>query len=215
MPVTTRTASDKAPPGRPKDLGKRAAILAAAARLFVAQGFDGTSMGAVAAAASVSKLTVYSHFGDKDSLFTAAVSARCEQQMPATLFTVARGAPIEQALLGIARGFHGLIHSDEAIALHRMMIANAGQSTHLAELFYAAGPRRILDALEGFLRQAIRASQLQIADVHLAAEQFFVLCKGLAHMRRLVGCSKPLTRHQRDRHLAAAVELFLRGYRRR
>ncbi len=209
----SRTSASKALPGRPKDLEKRAAILAAAARLFVAKGFDGTSMDAVASAAGVSKLTVYSHFGDKDSLFQAAVSARCEQQMPATLFTVAPGTPIEAALLGIARGFYNLVHSNEAIALHRMMIANAGQSTHLAELFYAAGPRRILDALEGFLREAIRAGQLQIADLHLAAEQFFLLCKGLSHMRRLVGCSKPASARDRDRHLSAAVTLFLRGYR--
>lgn len=206
--------SSKAAPGRPKDLEKRAAILAAAARLFVARGFDGTSMDAVAQSAKVSKLTVYSHFGDKDSLFQAAVRARCEQQMPDTLFAVAPGTPIEDALHGIARAFHELAHSSEAIALHRMMIANALQSTHLAELFYAAGPRRTLDALEGFLHQAVRSGQMQIADVPLAAEQFFLLCKGLAHMRRLVGCSAKLGRKERDRLLAGAVSLFLRGYQR-
>ena len=207
------TPRSKANPGRPKDMEKRAAILKAAARLFVANGLDATSMDAVAAAAGVSKLTVYSHFGDKDSLFQAAVSARCEQQMPATLFTVAAGTPIEQALLGIARGFHALVHSEEAISLHRMMIANAGQSSHLAELFYAAGPRRILDALEGFLCEAVRTGQVRISDLPLAAEQFFLLCKGLSHMRRLVGCSKAPSRQERDRHLLGAVRLFLGAYR--
>ncbi|HET6586161.1 MAG TPA: helix-turn-helix domain-containing protein, partial [Oleiagrimonas sp.] len=48
---------------------KRAAILAASIDLFTRQGFEGTSMDAVATAAGVSKLTVYSHFGDKDNLF--------------------------------------------------------------------------------------------------------------------------------------------------
>ena len=42
-----------ATPGRPKDLGKGAAILEAAKRLFTSQGFDGTSMDQIAAEAGV------------------------------------------------------------------------------------------------------------------------------------------------------------------
>ena len=56
-------------PGRPKDPGKRAAILDAAKRMFVSHGFERVSMDQIAAEAGVSKLTVYSHFGDKDRLF--------------------------------------------------------------------------------------------------------------------------------------------------
>ena len=69
-PETPRPAG----PGRPKDLGKRAAILDAAKRLFLVQGFTGVSMDQIAAEAGVSKLTVYSHFGDKESLFADAES---------------------------------------------------------------------------------------------------------------------------------------------
>lgn len=38
--------------------------------MFMEQGFAGVSMDGIAAAAGVSKLTVYSHFGDKESLFS-------------------------------------------------------------------------------------------------------------------------------------------------
>ena len=69
-------------PGRPKDLEKRAAILAAAKRLFPMSGFEGTSMDAIAAEAGVSKLTVYSHFTDKETLFVAAIRARCRRVRP-------------------------------------------------------------------------------------------------------------------------------------
>ena len=71
-PSSPRSAS----PGRPKDLEKRAAILAAAKQLFPEQGFDGTSMDAIATAAGVSKLTVYSHFTDKEGLFVEAIRDR-------------------------------------------------------------------------------------------------------------------------------------------
>ena len=43
-------------PGRPKDLEKRAAILAAAKRLFPLLGFEGTSMDAIAAEASLTEV---------------------------------------------------------------------------------------------------------------------------------------------------------------
>lgn len=210
--MTRTETTRRSPPGRPKDLEKRAAILRAAKTLFLSKGFEGTSMDAVAAAAEVSKLTVYSHFGDKDNLFKAAVVSRCEQQMPATIFELARGTSARQALLTIARGFHGLIHSDEAISLHRMMIANAGQSPHLAELFYEAGPKRTLDGFERYLKTAVQAGQLGIVDIPRAAEHFFVLCKGVAHMRRLVGCATAGKGRDRDAHLDSVVDLFLRAY---
>ena len=79
-------------PGRPKDMEKRAAILEAAKGLFVRNAFAGTSMDAVAAEAGVSKLTVYSHFGDKETLFGAAVTECCAQMLPHRLFEPEAGS---------------------------------------------------------------------------------------------------------------------------
>src|SRR6218665_183527 len=96
-------------PGRPKDPEKRAAILTAAKQLFPDLGFDGTSMDAIAAAAGVSKLTVYSHFNDKESLFIEAVRGRCEEQMPLSLFDMPVEGKVADQLMRIARAFFGLI----------------------------------------------------------------------------------------------------------
>jgi TetR/AcrR family transcriptional repressor of mexJK operon len=52
---------------------KRADILAAARALFLADGFDRTSVDAISASAGVSKRTVYDYFGDKRSLLIAVV----------------------------------------------------------------------------------------------------------------------------------------------
>ena len=69
-------------PGRPKDMEKRAAILAAAKALFISNAFAGTSMDAIAADAGVSKLTVYSHFGDKDNLFREVIRSHIQDLLP-------------------------------------------------------------------------------------------------------------------------------------
>src|SRR3954447_23139164 len=54
---------------------KRGAILEAATTLFLRNGYRGTSMDEIAALAAVSKQTVYKHFADKESLFSAIVVA--------------------------------------------------------------------------------------------------------------------------------------------
>src|SRR6478609_7645918 len=54
---------------------KRAAILSAARDLFLAHGFDRSSVDAVAARAEVSKRTVYDYFGDKHTLLRAVVDS--------------------------------------------------------------------------------------------------------------------------------------------
>ena len=64
--------SPSAPPTR-SEL-KRQAVLDAAAHEFLHQGFDGTTMDAIAKTASVSKRTVYHHFASKEKLFAAIVS---------------------------------------------------------------------------------------------------------------------------------------------
>lgn len=52
---------------------KRDAVLDAAVELLLVNGYDGTSMDAVAARAGVSKTTVYAHYADKLELFKAVL----------------------------------------------------------------------------------------------------------------------------------------------
>jgi TetR/AcrR family transcriptional repressor of mexJK operon len=207
-----KSAKQPMPPGRPKDLGKREAVLDAAKHLFATLGFDRTSMNAIARVAGVSKLTVYSHFGDKDALFNAAVESKCEEQVPLAMFRFDARTPVRAALLKIAGGFHGLIHSDESLALHRMMIANAGDDAHLADLFFEAGPRRMLGAFEGFLREAMARGQMDIPEPARAAEHFLCLLKGVGHLKQLCGCTKRVPKREIAAHIDSVVDLFLRAY---
>lgn len=201
----------QAAPGRPKDLEKRAAILDAGKRLFPRHGFDGTSMDAIAADAGVSKLTVYSHFTDKETLFKSVIEAKCEEQLPSALFMVDLSGPIRAQLLTIARAFFSLITSEESISLHRMMTSQA-QPTKLAQLFWEAGPKRLQAAFEAFLQAEVDAGQLDIPNVWRATSQFFCLLKGELHARMMCGCSEPFCDQAVDDHINATVDMFLRAY---
>jgi len=49
---------------------RRAELIDVAARAFLANGYEGTSIEAIAAAARVSKATIYARFGNKENLFS-------------------------------------------------------------------------------------------------------------------------------------------------
>ncbi|HYM85185.1 MAG TPA: TetR/AcrR family transcriptional regulator [Pseudoxanthomonas sp.] len=208
-------ASKLSGPGRPKDLGKRAAILEAAKRLFPKEGFAGVSMDQIAAEAGVSKLTVYSHFGDKEALFFAAVQAKCDEMLPDDLFTQELKGPLPTQLKAIATAFFALISSDEAISTHRMMITPGNADDPLRKLFWEAGPQRTHDAFGSFLQVRVDAGELDIPDVQRATEQFFSLIKGEMHSRMMCGlCARP-ARGDVTSHIDATVDMFLRAYGKR
>lgn len=201
-------------PGRPKDLGKRAAILAAARQMFTSQGYEGTSMDQIAGAAGVSKLTVYSHFGDKEALFAAVVRAHCETQLPPALFDPTPDTPLRERLLSIGRAFFAMVTTPESVAGHRMLCTPQLAGSPLSRLFWEAGPQRVHDDFASLLERRIEAGDLAVDDVPRAASQFFALLKGEPHARRVFGCceGEPENAAVVEAHVAATVDIFLRAY---
>ncbi len=199
-------------PGRPKDLGKRAAILEVAKRLFSHHGFDGVSMDQIAAEAGVSKLTVYSHFGDKESLFSSAIRAKCEEQLPSALFLAGLEGSLREQLTAIGHAFFLLITSEEAIAMHRMMMMPGTGDSHVRELFWQAGPQQIKDVFVDFLRSRVARDELRMPDIARAASQFLCLIKGELHMQMLCGMRCGAPDGDVERHIQATVDLFLSAY---
>ena len=124
--------------------------------MFTQGGFDGASMDQIAAAAGVSKLTVYSHFGDKEALFVAVVKSHCEQQLPSSLFEPMPQVPLRERLLAIAQAFYAMISSPAAVAGHRMLCTPQLADSPLPQLFWEAGPKRVQADFAALLRAAHR-----------------------------------------------------------
>lgn len=201
-------------PGRPKDPAKREAILAAAQVLFLGNGYEGSSMESIAAEAGVSKLTLYSHFKDKEALFSAAVKTTCETRLPRRLFQVEADCDIEKLLLAIGGAFNELVNSPESIGLHRVMVAMATQNPALVKMFFDAGPQQLLCDLQQLFTRANALGLLEIDDPLRAAEHFCSLIKGAQHFRLLVGYAEAPTDDEGNLHVRDAVSVFLRAYRR-
>jgi len=199
--------------GRPEGLGPKAQeILAAASVLFRSQGYEATSMDAVAKAARVSKATVYAHFGSKDELFAAIVSQIAGQLAGEIRLVMEAGLPLDQALAGIGERFLAMLVNPDRVRMFRMMAAQVERFPELGRVFYRSGPMVMHDCLAGFLARAAADGQLDMPDPGLAAWQFLSLVKGDLHLRCLFDVGSQVGPAVRRRHVASAVELFLKGY---
>lgn len=206
------TASPARLLGRPKDMEKRAAILAAASRLILELGFERATVERIAAAAGVSKLTVYSHFADKEGLFVALIAAKCDEHFEAREFVELAPLGPHEALTRIATAFLGLMFHHDVIALHRVLMTGASAHTHMNEVFWSAGPLPTLTALARLLERFNNEGAMQIAAPNRAADQFFSMLKGTEHLRVLldVGTVPKIPALSELAH--DTVAMFLRAY---
>jgi TetR/AcrR family transcriptional repressor of mexJK operon len=214
MPAApAKTKARSGAPGRPKDLSKGAAILDAAKKLFVEQGFEGVSMDQIAAEAGVSKLTVYSHFGDKETLFAEAAKAYCEQQLPNALFSDCGDLELRDCLMQIGGAFVAMVMAPEAVAGHRILCTPQMAASPVPRMFWEAGPKRVQQMFADLLERHVARGELQVDDPARASSQFFVLLKGDVHAREVFGCQA--SQCDVRGHVQASVDMFLRAYGKR
>ena len=200
-------------PGRPKDSAKREEIVAAATLLFMENGYELTSMEAVARQAGVSKLTIYSHFADKSELFRAIIQYRCDKLCMPTSFLSEAKAPVERALLKIARHVASLIYHADSLRLMRVVQAEAAHHPETVQIFYEVGPRRVKAAFADLLRELDRRGRIAVPDPARAAEQFFSLLKGETLQRTLMFQMPAPGKKELDAHVKATVAFFLAACR--
>jgi TetR/AcrR family transcriptional repressor of mexJK operon len=200
------------PLGRPKDPEKRVAIMTAAGQLFLEQGYERTSVDAIAAAAGVSKLTVYSHFEDKEALFKALIAAKCEQYLEGRDWEpLVRLSPVV-ALRRLGQGFMGLVLNPDVLALYRVLMAQATQDPKTNALFYDSGPRATLSALAQLLTHYAEQGALDVPDPTSAADHFVSMLRGDLHLRALLNIETEPSAQQIKRHVNDCVATFMRAY---
>lgn len=195
---------------RPSSEAKRAAIVEAAAQAFFRNGYEATSIEAVAEEAGVSKVTIYNHFGDKRALFAAAVDCQCAR-LQSVLKTVPVGSgPIRDRLMTIGETFVAFLARPEMIQFDRRVAAETSHTPEIGTSFLDAGPRRMHAGLAAIIEQAVEAGELAVDDSMLAAEQFASMCKGFGDLeRRYEAGSDPARDSAR---IEGAVDVFLSAY---
>ncbi len=191
---------------------KREAIARAALTLFASDGYERTSVDAIAAEAGVSKRTVYSHYGDKETLFLSVVRDTYEAMLARVAEIVDRtawDADLSVALTScVSDVTRSIVRAPERSTLVRLLIAEAPHFPSLIELLHTREIARLFVApLEGLAA----AGRLSAADPGQAAEHLSALTFGQVSNRSLMG-TVPLTDDETSRLLGGGVQVFLRAY---
>jgi TetR/AcrR family transcriptional repressor of mexJK operon len=198
--------------GRPKDIAKRAAIIEAARDLFASQAFDLVTMDAVAIRAGVSKMTVYSHFNDKETLFETIV-ATTAQQMISALAAPEQGGGLRERFIAVGTTFLSVIlGSDICTMVHTLPGALRGNQT-LANRFYAAGPGRVRAAIGSMIAASAERGELIVDDAMRAADDLVSLWEGGLAAKIAFGLSERITADEIALRARRGTDVFLRAYR--
>ncbi len=158
----------------------------------------------MAAAAGVSKRTLYARFAGKAALFQVVVGRLVTQWLPPFDAGLGQADGLEAALLSAARVMLSTALVPEALALYRLIISEIGRFPELALVLQEAG------AGVGTQRLAAVLARSGVADPGWAAEQFMVLVLSVPQ-RRALGLGPPLDAKAREEWAVRAVALFLRG----
>lgn len=200
---------------RPSSLSKRRSMLNAATHLFVASGYDGTTVDDVAATAGVSKQTVYSHFGTKDALFTQVIL-----ESTTTAFTAmtrpdaaAQPADLRGELSAWADRQLDAVLDPTVLALRRLVIAEQTRFPTLAATFWRSGPQRAIEALAELLARLHDTGLAHIPDPLIAATSFNWLVMADATNRAMLLGTEALPGTREKRVITdEAVRVFLAAY---
>ncbi|MEU3191957.1 TetR/AcrR family transcriptional regulator [Streptomyces sp. NPDC006992] len=197
---------------------KRAAILSAARELFLADGFDRSSVDAVAARAGVSKRTVYDYFGDKQTLLHKVVDTvgqslitTVRRTMDDTLTERTEATDLEDALVAFSMQIATeMLDSAEYATLLRLVRTESGHLPHRGYNPMADAPDEAIG--ERFAAFA-DAGLLDVPDPRLAADQFLALTFGVALDR--LGSANAAEDTRVRPLIVEGVRTFLRAYRTR
>ncbi|WP_222359784.1 TetR/AcrR family transcriptional regulator [Rhizobium leguminosarum] len=195
---------------------KQAAIVGAAAEVFLSTGYAGASMDEIASRSGVSKQTVYKHFSSKEALFVAVLTqmmGEADTAVHTGLPQVENRAQLEAYLFDYAVRQLTIVLTPGLMQLRRLVIAEAQRFPELAKLLYARGPARALEVMASAFEQLAGKKLLQFSDATVAASQFnWLVMADPVNRVMMLGDEAIPTKQEIHRHAEAAVATFLAAF---
>lgn len=203
----------------------RDAILRSAIAAFVDDGYDATSMDVIAARASTTKRTVYTHFGSKELLFRAAV-ARAIELFHGKLPPLDIEADLADQLGAFSARLCELCTWDRSVNLQRLAMGEARRFPDLSRHLYRDIIERTQTIVAEHLlavaaRQDPRAEPRSLAWALVMASLFMNMTTGAQRFATLLQNDAPIPRPPGPEtspdvdveRINFAVRMFVHGFR--
>jgi TetR/AcrR family transcriptional regulator, mexJK operon transcriptional repressor len=194
---------------------KGEAIAQAALRLFLRDGYERTSVDAIAAEAGVSKRTIYNRYGDKESLFLSVLRDTYNAMMATFREIVEKHlgavADVQQDLTAFAVEVAlTMTTAPDRIALVRLIMSEA---PFFPGLMRAEQERTTMHgSITAYLARLGEEGRLAITDPTEAAEHLIALTINQINARTMFGVI-PVSDGEVERIVSGGVAVFVRAYR--
>lgn len=175
---------------KPKQLrneARRQAILEVAAPAFLEHGYARISLSAIAAQVGGSKATMWRHFPSKADLFAAVLERQTASFRASLDAALGQRRTLRETLRDFCMAYMAKLNSDEAIALHRLVIAEAARFPEMGEIFYGQGPALVGAMLATTIREASERGEVGVPDADAAARYVIAMCLSDRFQKALFG----------------------------
>lgn len=183
----------------------------AALDLFLENGYEGTSMDAIAAAAHTTKASLYARFPSKDDVFRDVLDwAVLRPDWPVAEPDLPSTDDLEAALRAVAQSVMRRVLDPSMVKLSRIAIAQAGRFPTVASRIQdGAWPRRVFVA--ELLERHAATGDIVAEDPEMLAELFLAMVGGAP--ARLASFGIVRDEKEQEHQIDVSVRLFLRGLR--
>lgn len=182
---------------------RRAGLLDVARGIFARRGYRATTMDEVAAAAGITKRTLYAWHADKQALFRACVIAGAER-FPRLV--PAGGGAVADVLEGYVIALNRELAREDSYGMGTLFMREAGEFPELAEAIQRGHQDYLVEPLAAFLR----CHRLERPGSTVQAALFLALALAPLHDAQLLSAALP-GNEALSAHAARCVALFIRG----
>lgn len=198
-------------PDQPKLPKKASKILDAATQEFLKHGYAGATIDQIAATAGVSKPTVYSHFRNKEELFSVLIE-RLAKDKYQTIFNVddpqALQAKPQIVLRRVITNIFNIASGDpDFVAFMRLIIGESGRFPEIAQPYLRNIAKPSLETMSQYLMSSpdVQSTDPEAtARIVLGSVIYFFLLQEVLHGKSVI----PL---ERDRLIDSLIELILKA----
>lgn len=213
-PLTRKVHRSPGRPTRDQAEQRNRELLDKALDLFLEHGFERTTIEAITAAVGMAKRTVYARYGDKLTLFKAALHRAIEDWMvPVDQLRAAETADLEDTLQEVGRILVANILTPAGLRLLRITNAESIRMPEIAEYTVREGTEATVAFLADLFRRRLPDPRPDTEEARDAANAFLNLVVGGPANTMAWGAK--LDAAEIERTTRYSVHLFLNGLLRR
>ncbi len=196
--------------GRSKPKAKEQEVLDVATDYFLAHGYQGASINAMARSSGISKESIYRYFSSKKQLFEAVIGRElAEYQAGLRFFSAEKTMDLREALVNIAETVLCLVTMDRTLALRRLIFDEARRSPDVGQHYYKIGPEYAFAAVEEIFRSHHAQSDF---DAAILSHHFLALVCFLPILERECALDPAPARAQIRQRVESIVADFMKAF---